>query len=569
MRIQRKNRESGVALLFSILALMLLTAIGATLILMATTETSINSNYRQEQIAYFGAKAGVEEARARMMVFDPNSINASLPIGAPTTANASVIYILNPGSGAATSVQPWDNSAGSAKYPDDELCHDGYVSYTGALFSTTQVVAPQVRCDPTQLPAGAWHTSYTSVLPFAGGSSALPFKWVRISPKLNGSVSYLTGAGSATTVATYTSSSAVGTTAATLMCWDGAEETPLVAAATKCSDMLNAAGSPMTTVYLLTALGVSPSGARKVVQGEVALTPTPPFPYGLFSTSTVCPAISFTGTNPSTDSYTTAGGGTYSSTKTNTGGDIGSNGGVDVQNGNVGGIVGVLQPAPVGNCATPIKIKGGGKMVGTVACPTGDNSNPPTSCYLPAAYVFPTPPAPSPLPPTTATSPATCGPSGSTYDCLAPGTYGDISITKALTLSPGTYNINSIKMTGNAQIIVVPAGVVTLNVAGTGNASPIAIAGNGITDNTIPNDFIINYAGTGAVSIAGNGDVTAILNAPNAPMTQSGNGNWFGSILASTMSIGGNAFFHYDRNAALAPDNNGYFTMVSYREVPY
>jgi hypothetical protein len=124
-------------------------------------------------------------------------------------------------------------------------------------------------------------------------------------------------------------------------------------------------------------------------------------------------------------------------------------------------------------------------------------------------------------------------------------------------------------MTGNAQIIVSPPGAVTLNVAGVGQATAVAIAGNGVTDDVYPNDFIINYGGTGGISIAGNGDVTAILNAPKAPISQQGNGNWYGSILGAQMTIGGNAFFHYDRNAALAPLNSGYYTMVSYREVSY
>lgn len=86
-------------------------------------------------------------------------------------------------------------------------------------------------------------------------------------------------------------------------------------------------------------------------------------------------------------------------------------------------------------------------------------------------------------------------------------------------------------MTGNAGITVSPAGAVTLNVAGTGQSSPIAIAGNGIIDDNTANDFTINYAGTGGISVAGNGNVTAILNAPNAAITQQGNGNWFGSIV--------------------------------------
>jgi hypothetical protein len=152
---------------------------------------------------------------------------------------------------------------------------------------------------------------------------------------------------------------------------------------------------------------------------------------------------------------------------------------------------------------------------------------------------------------------------------MVPGTYGNISITSSLTLAPGTYNINSLSMTGNAGIVVSPPGAVTLNIAGQGTSSPLSVAGNGITDDTIPNDFIINYAGTGTISVAGNGDVTAILDAPNAQITQQGNGNWYGSILGATVTLGGNAFFHFDRNAAISPANNGYYTMISFRQVPY
>lgn len=152
---------------------------------------------------------------------------------------------------------------------------------------------------------------------------------------------------------------------------------------------------------------------------------------------------------------------------------------------------------------------------------------------------------------------------------MTPGTYGNLTVNGTLTLAPGTYNINSLGMQGNGQIIVSPPGAITLNVAGQGNANPLSIAGNGITDDTIPNDFTINYAGSGTISIAGNGNVTAILNAPNATITQQGNGNWYGSILGSQISIGGNAFFHFDRNAALAPANNGYYTLIGFREVPY
>ena len=115
---------------------------------------------------------------------------------------------------------------------------------------------------------------------------------------------------------------------------------------------------------------------------------------------------------------------------------------------------------------------------------------------------------------------------------IVPGTYGNISITgnETLTMTPGTYNINSISMAGNGAIVVSPPGAVVINIGGVGGGTVLAIAGNGITDNTIPNDFVINYGGSGAVSIAGNGNITAMLDAPNAPITQVGNGNWYGSI---------------------------------------
>ena len=594
MKVHTKNPESGIALFFSIFALMLLTAIGAALIFMANTETSINSNYRQEQIAYFAAKAGVEEARARMMASDPASLacasavptscpapvtgNPSYPlfdpgkVTLPNGGNHMIYYITNPGAGAA--VQPWNSTD---PYTDDEPCHDGY--------GLQPAVAPDIRCPAANLPATAYQ-SYTSALPYSGTSGALAYKWVRIAPKLDGSVTYLNSAPGAPSAAigTYFVNNSPLYTATSVVCWDGQEELALnTALYASCNLMKTPGGAPLTNAYLVTAMGVSPLGARKVVQAEVALQPTTPFPYGLFATSTACPAITFNGNNASTNSYTTANGGTYggaNNTTVNWGGDVGSNGGVSVGNGNIGGIVGVLASG-TGPCANPFQINSpNGSSLGPncstlgggcIPCPgpTGPYCMANNPTYVPAPYTFPTPPVPNPLPPNTAYTPPNCGGKKNQGQCAVPGTYGNLTVNGTLTLAPGVYNINSLSMQGNGQIIVNPPGAVTLNVAGTGQANPLAIAGNGITDDTIPNDFTINYAGTGTVSIAGNGNVTAILNAPNAIITQQGNGNWYGSILGSKVTIGGNAFFHFDRNAALAPNNNGYFQLVSYRQIPY
>jgi Tfp pilus assembly protein PilX len=555
MANRKTKSQRGVALFFAVFALFLLTGIAAALILEANTEGSINSNYRSEQVAYFAAKAGVEEGRARMMPADPNTINpggTGLPTVAPTTANSGIIYIVNNG-GAPGSVQPW---SGSNAYADDELCHDGY-GFVGMT-----AVATDIRCDATQLPPGtAWYTTYNSSLPFNGTSAALPYKWVRIAPKLNGSVGYLTGSGSTASTATYTVNNNPIYNSSTMVCWDGQKELPLAAGDTQCNQMLSSSNAPMTNVYMVTSLGVgsTSTSARRMIQTEIALNPSSPFPYGLFATASSCPAVTFTGNNPTTDSYTTSGGGNYSLTHQASGGDVGSNGGVSVGNGNIGGIVGVL-PTNIGHCATPFSISSNGSDIGP-NCP-GPLCVPNSASYLSAPYTFPTPPAPNPLPPTTNYN-------GSLS--IVPGTFGNFSLAgnQTLTMAPGTYNINSISMAGNAQITVNPPGAVILNVAGTGQGTPIQIAGNGISDDSNPNDFMINYGGTGGVSVTGNGNVTAILNAPNAALTQSGNGNWYGSILASTMTIGGNAFFHFDRSAALSPPSNGYYSIISYRSIEY
>ncbi len=63
---QLNTRERGVALLFCLFALLILTAVTASMILMTGTETSVNYNYRTEEIAFFAAKSGIYEALDRM-----------------------------------------------------------------------------------------------------------------------------------------------------------------------------------------------------------------------------------------------------------------------------------------------------------------------------------------------------------------------------------------------------------------------------------------------------------------------------------------------------------------------
>src|SRR5438477_12542418 len=104
------NRDQrGVALIMALMLLLLLTALAAALVFVANLETSVNANYRREQVLYFAAKAGIEEARDRLMATNPNTLilkgtaPTSIPAAnhdclpatpvVPSTDNGGYIYI--------------------------------------------------------------------------------------------------------------------------------------------------------------------------------------------------------------------------------------------------------------------------------------------------------------------------------------------------------------------------------------------------------------------------------------------------------------------------------------------
>ena len=73
-----RDHQRGIALLMALIALLIIGAITAGAILLSNTETSISSNFRDEQLAFFSAKAGIEEARDRMQTgrhqYAPNGV---------------------------------------------------------------------------------------------------------------------------------------------------------------------------------------------------------------------------------------------------------------------------------------------------------------------------------------------------------------------------------------------------------------------------------------------------------------------------------------------------------------
>lgn len=248
-RISRRNgrhSESGIALLIAIFTLLLITAIGAGMIILTNTETSTSANFRDEQTALFAAKAGLEEARDRLRGGATNSLSNPnvLPIAKLGQVNG-LLYVLNPTGGEADT--PW-NTTGAA-YPDDEICNE----------VTRMGVACGVN-PPAPYATTTASASYATTPPMA-------WKWTRIALKTNLTSSGITNAGTASTV-----DGSVADTAQ-LVCWNGANE--VTTAAASCALDPTPGLQP---VYVMTALAVTPSGSRRMVQAEGAATTFPTLP---------------------------------------------------------------------------------------------------------------------------------------------------------------------------------------------------------------------------------------------------------------------------------------------------
>jgi Tfp pilus assembly protein PilX len=264
------NSERGIALLVALLALLLISAIGMGMMYMSTTETSVNSNYRDTQRAFFSMRAGLEEMRDRIRQDAPipvtlPNLTATNAANMPSASNAgSIVYILNPSS-ASDTVSP---TVAANTYFDDEFCHETFsaISYTG--------VVSGVPCNSTQAVPSAAVTTYNSVMAYNNTSSALYYKWVRITLKQNG---------------TFGTNGQVDPLqpVASEVCWNVNTNSEVAVTAlgayTTCTgpNSAQAAGFLVEPVYIITALAYTPSGSRRMGQYEVAALNVLPPPAAL------------------------------------------------------------------------------------------------------------------------------------------------------------------------------------------------------------------------------------------------------------------------------------------------
>jgi hypothetical protein len=238
---KNSSAERGVALIMALLVLLLLTAVGMGMILMSNTETNISANFRDEQTAYFAAKAGIEEVRDRLRAGATNSVNLPATLGNNTPGGATgpgVLYVTNPLN--SETVSPWVTTG--THYPDDQI-------------------GKELNCLTSTPPSGTWWTTPQSASTSYAASPILQWKWVRVMAKLNKSD---------TTCVNVTS--ADGAINNNRVCWNGNNEVSTAAAS--CS----AANATYYPVYELTSLAVTSGGSRRMMQYEVSQNSFPTIP---------------------------------------------------------------------------------------------------------------------------------------------------------------------------------------------------------------------------------------------------------------------------------------------------
>ena len=152
------------------------------------------------------------------------------------------------------------------------------------------------------------------------------------------------------------------------------------------------------------------------------------------------------------------------------------------------------------------------------------------------------------------------------YDVTSISLSGPAS--RVLTISPSANVViritgaaaTGISVTGNASIRVSPLANLAVY-----SSTSVAIGGNGIANSNDPIAFqfwstkAAGSAGSQSVSISGNGQLSAVVYAPNADVSMNGggsSGSVSGAVVADTITITGGSAFHYDEALSDMTDGN-------------
>ena len=488
-----RNHEKGVALILALLLLLVMSVMAVSMMFMSQTETWASMNYRLMSQARDGAEAGV---------------------------NAAANYIINTYSPPATSggdlYTSYNNSVSPVQYPAANTSGHDVILATSSSSVTSNY--------PLSTVITAFGTGAQGSLT-AGNSTVNYYTYAKLLRQ-----DQVTPWGTTTPV--------------TVQTWQ------------------------ITSDGAINGVRTADEEVSAILEKQV----TPVFAYAAFATASGCGALNFGGggTTASYDSsnMTLSGGVPVVS---GTAGNVGTNGNL-AENGNPTTINGSLSTPRTGT---------GTCTSGNVTAWTNNNGHVTGGLVeLPQSVVYPNPTAPNPAPPTTSstlhnsasdctgitgctfgTGPAPAGngcPSGDF--CLAPGScppsisgpglYGNLTVKGTAHLSAGCYNINSLIENGGGTI-TVDSGPAVLNVAGSGQTTPLDLTGGGVINNAgwDPSMLQIMYAGTGTVNIKGGANAVGLLYAPNSTLSfNSAGGNWYGAVITGSMSDMGGAAIKYDVN---------------------
>jgi hypothetical protein len=310
-------------------------------------------------------------------------------------------------------------------------------------------------------------------------------------------------------------------------------------------------------------------------------TVQPTFGYAAFGVSEGCtpPGLQFGG-NSSTNSYdsrdydTTACAGPPSASPTcgsvqADGGNVGTNGSMDVIGGSVtiGGTLSTPRTG-VGSCAQNAAIDNPNVLL----------EDEDSIIELPQAIEFPDPDFPNPAPPLSAQTLPNSSTCPLIFGCspwtppttgvfkLAPGDYGNIAGgpggSKTIHLEGGgTYNINSLSLGSQVNVVIDCCGGVVINLTGctaysgspatscsTYMAAPLTTSGGSFTNSSYAStDLQILYGGPGTLQLRGNSGLAATVYAPNAHVETVGTTDFYGAVIGNTIDWTGTANLHYDR----------------------
>ncbi len=221
LRSGPESAQRGAALLIAIFTLLLISVIAISMIVLASTESAVTSNYKSSLQSFYNAKAGLEEGRGRTFGGSANPLSVSgFPSGGATLAIGHVWYILNPAAGETVSPT---NLVATNAYADFEYNSEWGTPVTSA---TVQTVTS---------------TSAVAGLPPAN------YKWVRITPRTEKSAGLdINGDGVIDN--------------ANLVLYDGSQQL--------LSNQVSA--SQTYQVYTITALAVTSGGGRRMLQYNVS-----------------------------------------------------------------------------------------------------------------------------------------------------------------------------------------------------------------------------------------------------------------------------------------------------------